>query len=568
MDTPLSPLEFLRRARKIYPERQAVVDEGVSLTYAEFATRCDRWSAALQTLGVEKGDRVAYIAPNTHTHLEGFYAVPQIGAVLVPINYRLTTDDFAYIINHSGAKIVCVDGEYAPAVEGIRSSLPNVEHVIALNGRPDELEAKGWLDYETLMANTPPAFIETPISEEDLLTINYTSGTTSRPKGVMITHRNAYMNAVGTLVHVHMTPADRYLWTLPMFHANGWTFTWIVTAVGATHVCLRKVEPRAVYTAIRDEGVTMLCASPTVLISIANAPDDVRAILTTQAGAEAAGATASSTPARRGFWRRGRSEAPVALATKPQDTQRLRVLTAGAAPAAATIARVEGELGWEITQVYGLTETAPFITICEPLPEHAKLSGDALATMKARQGVELITSGELLVVDEQGNEVPHDGQTLGEIVARGNVVMKGYYNDPDATARAFAGGWFHTGDAAVVHPDGYVEIRDRIKDVIISGGENISSIEVEGILLRHPAVQEVAIVGLPDERWGESPHAFVVLKSGHTAADSELREFARANMAHFKVPQTFTFVEELPKTATGKIQKYILRGNKPAVARQ
>jgi fatty-acyl-CoA synthase len=567
MDTPLSPMEFLRRARKIYPERQAVVDEGVRLTYAEFANRCDRWSAALQDLGVDRGDRVAYIAPNTHTHLEAYYAVPQIGAVLVPINYRLTTDDFSYIINHSGAKIVCVDGDYVTAVEGVRQSLPGVEHVIALGGRSEELQAKGWLDYETLLANTSPDFIETPISEEDLITINYTSGTTSRPKGVMITHRNAYMNAVGTLVHVHMTPADRYLWTLPMFHANGWTFTWIVTAVGGTHLCLRKVEPRAVFTTIRDEGATLLCASPTVLISIANAPEDVRAILT-RAGAEAADVTASSTPARHGFWRRDRSEAPVAPATNQPQTQRLRVLTAGAAPAAATIERVEGELGWEITQVYGLTETAPFITICEPRPEHASLSGDALATIKARQGVELITSGELLVVDEQGQEVPHDGQSLGEIVARGNVVMKGYYNDPDATARAFAGGWFHTGDAAVVHPDGYVEIRDRLKDVIISGGENISSIEVEGILLRHPAVQEVAIVGLPDERWGEAPHAFVVLKSGHTATDSELREFARANMAHFKVPKDFTFVEELPKTATGKIQKYVLRGNRSAVARQ
>jgi fatty-acyl-CoA synthase len=244
------------------------------------------------------------------------------------------------------------------------------------------------------------------------------------------------------------------------------------------------------------------------------------------------------------------------------------VLTAGAAPAAATIERVEGELGWNITQVYGLTETAPFITICEPLPEHSALAGEALATVKARQGVELITSGELLVVDEQDIEVPHDGQTLGEIVARGNVVMLGYYNDPDATARAFAGGWFHTGDAAVVHPDGYVEIRDRLKDVIISGGENISSIEVEGILLRHPAVQEVAIVGLPDERWGEAPHAYVVLKAGHTGTEEELREFARANMAHFKVPKSFTFVAELPKTATGKIQKYVLRGNRSAVARQ
>jgi fatty-acyl-CoA synthase len=530
MDTPLSPLEFMRRARKLYSSREAVVDEGLRLTYAQFGERCDRWSAALMSLGVGPGDRVAYIAPNTHAQLESFYAVPQIGAVLVPINYRLTAEDFNYIINHSGAKVVCVHGEYAEDVERMRSQLPGVEHVISLEGLSDDLKNRGWLEYETLLANADPAFAPPEISEDDLITINYTSGTTSRPKGVMITHRNAYMNAVGTLVHVHMTPADRYLWTLPMFHANGWTFVWIVTAVGGAHLCLRKVEPRAVYTTIRDENATMLCASPTVLISIANAPEDVRALLT--------------------------------------PPHRVRVLTAGAAPAAATIERVEGELGWEITHVYGLTETAPFITICEPLPEHATLSADQLATVKARQGVELITSGELLVVDEQGKEVPHDGQTLGEIVARGNVVMLGYYDDPDATARAFAGGWFHSGDAAVVHPDGYVEIRDRLKDVIISGGENISSIEVEGILVRHPAVQEVAIVGLPDDRWGEAPHAFVVLKVGQSATEEDLRIFARDNMAHFKVPKSFNFVTELPKTATGKIQKYVLRGNRSAVVRQ
>ena len=567
MDTPLSPLEFMRRARKIYPEREAVVDEGLRLTYAEFAARCDRMSAALQSKGVGPGDRVAYIAPNTHTHLEAYYAVPQIGAVLVPINYRLTTDDFTYIINHSSAKVVCVDGDYVKDVEGIRHSLPSVEHVIALDGLTDDLRSRGWLDYEALLGQAPQGFVWPEISEDDLITINYTSGTTSRPKGVMITHRNAYMNAVGTLVQVHMTPADRYLWTLPMFHANGWTFVWIVTAVGGTHLCLRKVEPRAIFTTIRDEGATMLCASPTVLISIANAPSDVRALLT-PTEAPALEAVSSVPPSRRVFWRKERSETPTTTAVVPRESHRLRVLTAGAAPAAATIERVEGELGWEITHVYGLTETAPFITICEPLPEHAALSGDALATQKARQGVELITSGEVLVVDEHDNEVPHDGETLGEIVARGNVVMLGYYNDPDATSRAFAGGWFHTGDAAVVHPDGYIEIRDRLKDVIISGGENISSIEVEGVLLRHPAVQEIAIVGLPDERWGESPHAFVVLKAGQTVTEGELRDFARANMAHFKVPQSFTFVGELPKTATGKIQKYVLRGNKPAVARQ
>ncbi len=538
METPLSPLEFLRRARRLYPDHEAVVDEGQRLTYAEFGRRCDRWSAALQHLGVKQGDRVAYIAPNTHAQLESFYAVPQIGAVLVPINYRLIADDFAYIIEHSGAKVVCVHSDYLADVERIRHELPEVKHVIALEGLTDALREAGWLDYETTLAEAPETFTRPEIAEDDLLTINYTSGTTSRPKGVMITHRNAYMNTVGTLIHISMTPAERYLWTLPMFHANGWTFVWTITAVGGTHVCLRKVEPRAIFTLIRDERITLLCAAPTVLIGIGNAPADVRRILQ---------------PAEDG---------------KAVEQRIVRVVTAGAPPAAATIERIEGELGWEITQVYGLTETAPFITICEPRPEHAALTPQARATIKARQGVELITSGELLVVDPQDQEVPHDGATLGEIVARGNVVMQGYYNDPEATERAFRGGWFHTGDAAVIHPDGYVEIRDRMKDVIISGGENISSVEVEAMLLRHPAVQEAAVVGLPDERWGEAPHAFVVLKAGQSTTEEELRTFVRDHMAHFKVPKSFMFVDELPKTATGKIQKYVLRGGKAAISAQ
>jgi fatty-acyl-CoA synthase len=523
METPLTPLEFMRRTRRLYPQREAVVDGDLRLTYAEFFDRCDRWSAALQGLGVARGDRVAYIAPNTHAQLESFYAVPQLGAVLVPINYRLIADDFTYIINHSGAKVVCVHSDYLATVDGIRAELPGVEHFVALEGSGD-----GWLDYEKLLAKSSGEFSRPEIAESDLLTINYTSGTTSRPKGVMITHRNAYMNAVGTLVHIHMSPADRYLWTLPMFHANGWTFVWIVTAVGGTHVCLRRVEPVQVYRLAAEEGVTLLCAAPTVLISVANGPEEAR------------------------------RQAP----------RGVRVLTAGAPPAAATIERVEGDLGWEITQVYGLTETAPFITICEPRPEHAKLSPGERATLKARQGVELITSGELLVVDEEGREVPHDGETIGEIVVRGNVVMAGYYNDPDATATAFRGGVFHSGDAAVVHPDGYAEIRDRIKDVIISGGENISSVEVEGVLLRHPAVQEVAVVGMPHDRWGEAPHAFVIRQPGAAVTEEELRQFARDSMAHFKVPQSFRFVDELPKTATGKIQKYVLRGGQAAIARQ
>jgi acyl-CoA synthetase (AMP-forming)/AMP-acid ligase II len=523
MDVALTPLEFARRTRALYPDRDAVVDGALRLTYQQFFARCDRWSAALQTLGVAPGDRIAYIAPNTHAQLESFYAVPQIGAVLVPINYRLSAGEFEFIINHSGATIVCAHEDYLDAVDGIRAQLPAVRHFVALEG-----SRANWLDYEEMLAGAPPAFTPAPIDEADLLTINYTSGTTSRPKGVMITHRNAYMNVVGTLLHLPMQLTDRYLWTLPMFHANGWTYVWAVTAVGARHVCLRKVDPALIFELISSEGVTTFCAAPTVLIGVAGAPAAIRA------------------------------GAPKGL----------RVVTAGAPPAAATIERVEGELGWTITQVYGLTETAPFITVCEPRPEHDALSPRDRAVIKARQGVELITSGDLRVVDEQMRDVPRDGETVGEIVVRGNVVMKGYYNDPEATAQAFRGGYFHSGDAAVVHADGYVDIRDRLKDVIISGGENISSVEVEGTLLRHAAVHEAAVVGLPDTRWGEAPHAFIVLKQGAACTADELRTHMRERLAHFKCPHSFTFVNELPKTATGKIQKFVLRGRKSAIAAQ
>ena len=523
METPLTPLEFARRTRRLHGQREGVVDGELRLTYEQFFDRCDRWSAALQQLGVARGDRVATIAPNTHAQLEAFYAVPQIGAVLVPINYRLTPEDFVYIINHSGASVVCVDEDYLDAVDSIRDRIPQVRDFVAFGGARD-----GWLDYEAAVAAASPDFSRADVDERDLLTINYTSGTTARPKGVMITHRNATMNSIGTLLHLPMPVGERYLWTLPMFHANGWTFTWTVTAAAATHVCLRKVEPAEVFRLIREEQVRRLSAAPTVLISLANAPAGVR------------------------------GEVPPGVV----------VITAGAPPAAATIERLEGDFGWDVTQVYGLTETAPFITVCAPLPEHEDLKAADRADVKARQGVELLTSGELRVQGDDGQEVPADGQTLGEIVVRGNVVMSGYYHDPEATRRAMGDGWFHTGDAAVVHPDGYVEIRDRIKDVIISGGENISSVEVEGTLLRHPAIQEAAIVGLPHERWGETPQAFVVLRDGETATEDEIIAFARERLAHFKAPRGVTFVTELPKTATGKIQKFVLRDGAPNLARQ
>ena len=525
MEVPLSPLEFMRRTRKLHAEREGVVDGALRWTYGEFFNRCDRWSSALQRLGVKPGDRVAYIAPNTHAQLESFYAVPQIGAVLVPINFRLVADDFRYLLQHSGATVVCAGADHIAKIESVRADLKEVVHFVALDQAED---LPSWLDYESLIADASGRFVRPTIGERDLLTINYTSGTTSRPKGVMITHRNAWMNCVGMLTHTPMTVADTYLWTLPMFHANGWTFTWSVTAAGAKHVCLPKFDGPTIFTIAAREKVTRLCAAPTVLIMLANAPPDVKAM------------------------------APKGVA----------VMTAGAPPAAVTIQRIEDELGWEIIQIYGLTETAPAISICEPRPEHAALPSAERARIKARQGVELMTSGELRVVDDQGREVPADGTSAGEIIARGNVVMEGYYNDPDATAKCMGDGWFHTGDAAVVHPDGYVQITDRLKDVIISGGENISSVEVEAMLLRHDAIQEVAVVGVPHDKWGEAPHAFVVFKSGQTAGADALRAFCREHMAHFKVPHEFTPVTELPKTATGKIQKFVLRKGRANISAQ
>ena len=523
MDVALSPLEFARRARRLYPHREAVVDGALRLTYAQFLDRCDRWSSALQRLGVRRGDRVVVIAPNTHAMLEQFYAVPQLGAIVVPLNYRLSAADFRYMIGHCEPVVVCAHADYIGAVEGIRAELGSVRHFVALEG-----SGPGWLDYEATVAAAAAEFERQPLDESDVVTINYTSGTTSRPKGVMITHRNVWVNCVGTLAHFPLAVGERYLWTLPMFHANGWTFVWTVTAAGGTHVCLRKVDAAAIYALVDDEQVSMMCAAPTVLIAAANGPPELRRKL------------------RRG----------------------VRVLTAGAPPAAATIARIEGELGWVVTHIYGLTETTPFILICEPRPEHNGLPAEQSATLKARQGVELITSGELRVVDEHDQEVPADGATLGEIVVRGNVVMKGYYKDPEATAIALRNGWFHTGDAAVVHPDAYVEIRDRFKDVIISGGENISSIELEGVLLTHCAVMEAAVVGMPHEKWGETPVAYVVLRSGATSSEQVLKEHCRERMARFKVPTAIHFVAELPKTATGKIQKYVLRKGQAAISRQ
>ena len=450
--------------------------------------------------------------------------MPQIGAVLVPLNYRLTADDFAYMINHSGAQIVCVDEAYLDAVDSIRSQIKDVRHYVALEGA-----RSGWMDYEATLAAASQAITPVEIGERDLLTINYTSGTTSRPKGVMITHRNAYINTVGTLIHLPMTPAG----PVPVDIAH------VPRQRLDVHVDHHRRRSRAHLSAEdRSGGRVSICWPPS---------------------------RSRRSAQHRRYWSRSPTRPKMHGASARPG---LRVVTAGAPPAAATIERLEGELGWTVTQMYGLTETAPFITVCETRPEHADLAADQMRHHQGATGRGARDIGRASRNRRRRQRSAARRPTLGEIVVRGNVVMDGYYNDPEATAEAFRGGWFHTGDAAVVHADGYAEIRDRFKDVIISGGENISSVEVEGTLMRHPAVQEVGVVGVAHERWGEAPHAFVVLKPAAAATERELIDFVRDRLAHFKAPHGVTFISELPKTATGKVQKYVLRAGKAAITAQ
>ncbi len=511
-----SPLAFARRTRRLHAQREAVVDGDRRFTYEQLFDRCDRASAAWLALGLAQGDRVATVAPNTHAHIEQFYAVPQVGAVVVPIHAGLTVDDFAALIRHCGAKIVCASREYVDLIESVRAQLVEVAHFVAF----DSAAPTGWLDYEALLSQSNGVVPPVEIGEHDLISINYTSGTTVAPRGAMITHRNIWLNTVGSLLHWPMTPEDRYLWLMALFHANGWGFVWTVTAASATHICTRDNSTAGLCDLTRREHVTMMCAGKTALIAMANVPE----------------------------------------ARRRQLPKNVRVLTAGASPNAATIERIEHRLGWEVTHAYGLTETSPFIAVRELSPADVDLPLAQRAHVKLRQGTELITSGELRVVDEEGQEVPWDGATLGEIVVRGGTVMKGYFREPEASARAFAGGWFHTGDAAVMHPDGTIEIRDRFKDIIICGDELISSIEVEEILSRHPAVREVTVVGVPHKQLGESPHAFLVpQEEGVQPGEDEMRFFARDQLAPFKVPSAFTWVSALPRTATGKVRKQVLR---------
>jgi fatty-acyl-CoA synthase len=498
----LTPLSFLERSAAAFPARVAVVDGDRRLTWGEVRDRARRLALALQKAGIEKGDRVAYLAFNTPELLEAHYGVPAAGAVLVAINTRLTSDEVAYILDHCGARVLVVDAALHHLVDPAR-----IERVIVCGDDGD---------YEAFLAGAGSGEPEDRLADEDeTISINYTSGTTGRPKGVMYTHRGAYLNALAEASHARLGSRSIYLWTLPMFHCNGWCFTWAVTAVGATHVCLRKVDPALVWRLFDDEDVTHLNGAPTVLVMLA------------------------SDPAAR------------------QLTTPVLVTTAGAPPPPAVIERTE-RLGFQLNHVYGLTETYGPITICEWHAAWDELDVEERARLKARQGLHMLTADPVRVVDPQLVDVPADGETMGEVVMRGNNVMKGYFNDEAATAEAFRGGWFHSGDLGVMHPDGYLEIRDRAKDIIISGGENISTIEVERALVRHPDVLEAAVIAIPDEKWGERPKAFVTLRAGASVTAPELIAFSRETLPGFKTPSEVEF-GELPKTSTGKIKKFELR---------
>ncbi|MBC7905207.1 MAG: acyl-CoA synthetase [Rhodospirillaceae bacterium] len=516
----LTPLTFLERAASVYPERIAVIHGSVRRSWAETFARCRRLASALAARGIGRSDTVAVLAANTPELFEAHFGVPVTGAVLNAINTRLDAEAITFILAHAEAKLLIVDREFSKVA---KKALAGLDHAIPVIDIDDPSytggEMIGEMNYEQLLAQGDPEHPwTTPTDEWQSIALNYTSGTTGNPKGVVYHHRGAYLNAVSNALSWNMGEAPVYLWTLPMFHCNGWCFPWTMAVTAGTSVCLRHVRVDAILGAIRDEKVTNFCGAPIVLNMINNAPADQK--------------TGISHP--------------------------VKVMTAGAAPPAAVIAGME-RMGWEVTHVYGLTESYGPTVVCVWHDRWNALSLDEKATIKSRQGVRGPMLEAVMIADPFTLEpVPKDGRTMGEIFMRGNNVMKGYLKNPAATDEAFKGGWFHTGDLAVWHADGYVEIKDRSKDIIISGGENISSIEVEDVLYRHPEIMEAAVVARPDEKWGETPCAFVNLKDGATATEVDIMAFCRDHMAHFKVPRTIVF-GPLPKTSTGKVQKFVLR---------
>ena len=515
--TELTPLSFLERAAMVHPTKEAVVDGDRRLTYAELAALTTQFANAVQAAGVGPGERVGILAPNSTAVLAAHFAVPLAGAVLVAINTRLAPPEVAYICDHAQVQVLIVDTELQGTVAPVADRLATVQRIVTIDAAdtPSTLDgAQAWADFLAEGGDDP---LPWRVDDEDaVISINYTSGTTGSPKGVMYTHRSAYLNSMGEIITSRHSPASVYLWTLPMFHCNGWCTAWAVTAIGGRHVCLRAVRGEEIWRLIGEEGVTHLNAAPTVLTTMVNDP--------------------AARPIEGGL-----------------------VATTAGAPPSPTIISQMTELGAEVVHVYGLTETYGPHTVCEPLEGWDDLDPAERADRMSRQGVAMIMADPIRVVDADGNDVARDGATVGEVVMRGNNVMKGYLDDPEATATAFRDGVFHSGDLGVWHPDGTIDLRDRAKDIIVSGGENISTIEVERAIVSHDDVLEVAVVGVPDERWGERPKAFVVPKMGREPDPEALRDHVRARLAGYKVPDTVEVVDELPKTSTGKVQKFTLR---------
>jgi fatty-acyl-CoA synthase len=518
---PLSPLSFLARAAAVYPTKPAVIHGERTFTYAEFAARCRRLASSLQRRGIGPGDTVAVMAPNVPAMLEAHYGIPMAGAVLNALNYRLDARTIAFILEHGRARLLITDTEFASTIAEALTLLSRPIPVVDIDDPLGDGGARlGEKDYEELLDEGDADFAsEEPRDEWQAICLLYTSGTTGNPKGVVYHHRGAYLNALGNALAFGLSAGTVYLWTLPMFHCSGWTYTWGVTAAGGTHVCLRHVDPGLIFPAIARHRVTHMCGAPIVMGTLIHAP----------------------------------------AAVKRRFDHVVEIATGGAAPPSSVIAAMEA-MGFRVTHLYGLTETYGPATLCAWQQEWDDLPLDARAAVMARQGVAYPTLGGLMVADPQTlTPVPKDGRTMGEVLIRGNTVMKGYLLNPGATEEAFRGGWFHSGDLAVWHPDGYIEIKDRSKDIIISGGENISSLEVEEVLYRHPAVMEAAVVARLDEKWGETPCAFVTLKPDAPAVSAEdIIGWCREHLAHYKAPRQVVF-GALPKTSTGKIQKFVLR---------
>jgi fatty-acyl-CoA synthase len=518
MNIPLNEYDFLKRALAVYGEKEAVICGAHRLTYNQVADRVHRWSNAMTGLGLQKGDRVGILSKNCHRVIDAFYGAPLNGLVAMPMNFRLLSSDFEYILNHGKAKALVVQSGLEHLIEPIRAQLSSVEHFILASDDVSE-DTPSWLDYESLLSNTSPEKPKEIRCEEDELTaLLYTSGTTGRPKGVMLTHRNLYLNAINALIEFGLQDKDVFLQSTAQFHCNGWGMPYATTAVGGTQVILDNFDPAIVCNLIKKEKVTVSCMAPTMLSMLLNHPElDSQAL-----------------------------------------QRNLRIGTAGSAPPMAVIKELQHRLGWEVIQVYGLTETSPFLTVSKLKPHMTDWDEDKKCRVQTRSGYPMI-GVDLKVVDDQGNEVPNDGVATGEVLARSNVVMEGYWEQPEATAAAIVDGWFHTGDVATIDKEGAIEVVDRSKDLIISGAENISSIEVEGVLYQHASVLEAAVIAVPNERWGEVPKAYVVLKQSCAISEDELITFCRDRLAHFKCPKSVDFVEELPRTATGKIQKRRLR---------